>query len=43
MPNHRRVDKTQLIIDVDIAFQPGGRVLELHWSESSAKENRRIR
>jgi len=32
MPNHRRVNKAELVVDVDIAFKPSGRVLELHWN-----------
>ena len=33
MPNQRGVNETELVVDVNIAFQPSDRVLELHWNE----------
>ena len=38
MFDHRRVNESELLIDVDVAFYPSSRVLELHWSGSSVKE-----
>ena len=33
LPDHRRVNKAKLIIDIDIAFQPRGGVPEFYWSK----------